>query len=268
MRMRVSNAAMPLVLLATLASLLLPLPALEAELSLFDIDYTDRVVQPVSNYAEALTNPLYRRYVITDPTVEQQDAVIASTTDFYNYSGVPYDPANVEAVLFTHFVNVARQRVHGVDLSGSYGIDAGAGRLELRGAATRVESEQKNGPDEAAFDLAGTLFSPAKRNGRAGLVWLQGGLTASAFANYTSGVRDALTGFETASFTTVDATLRYSLDDGAGARSGWDFVVSAQNLFDRAPPLHPTPDPTWAPYDSTNYSAIGRYLSVSVARRF
>lgn len=244
------------------------LPALEAELSLFDIDYTDRVVQPISNYAEALTNPIYSRYVIPDPTVEQQDAVVDSTVGFYNYSGVPYDPANVEAVVFTHFVNVARQHVHGVDLSGSYGLDAGAGRLELRGSASWLESEQKNGPDDAAFDLAGTLFSPAKLNGRAGLVWLQSGVTASAFVNYTSGVRDALTGFETASFTTADANLRYSLDDSVGARSGWDFVLSAQNLFDRPPPLHPTLDPSWAPYDSTNYSAIGRYLSVSVARRF
>lgn len=94
------------------------LPGLEAEVSLFDIDYTDRVVQPVANYAEALTNPNYRRYVIVDPTVEQQDAATASATGFYNYSGGPYDPSNVQAVLFTHFVNVARQRVHGVDLEG------------------------------------------------------------------------------------------------------------------------------------------------------
>lgn len=244
------------------------LPALEAELSLFDIDYTDRVVQPISNYGETLTNPIYSPYVILNPTVEQQDAVIGSTAGFYNYSGMSYDPANVEAVVFTHFVNVASQHVHGVDLSGSYGLDAGTGRLELRGSASWLESEQKNGPDDAAFDLAGTLFSPAKLNGRAGLVWLQSRFAASVFANYASGVRDALTRFETASFTTVDVNLRYSLDDSAGARSGWDFVLSAQNLFDRPPPLHPTLDPTWAPYDSTNYSAIGRYLSVSVARRF
>lgn len=244
------------------------LPGLEAEVSLFDIDYTDRVVQPVANYAEALTNPNYRRYVVADPTAEQQEGVIASTTGFYNYTGAPYDPANVEAVVFTHFVNVARQRVHGVDLSGSYGMDVGDGRLELRGAASWLHSEQKDAPDAAAYDLAGTLFSPATLNSRVGIVWLQGGFTASAFANYTSGVRDVLTGFETSSFTTLDANLRYSLDDSAGSRSGWDFVLSAQNLLDRAPPLHPTLDPSWAPYDSTNYSAIGRYLGVSVARRF
>ena len=244
------------------------LPGLEAELSLFDINYKDRVVQPISNYDEALKIPNYRRYVIADPTVEQQDAAIASTTGFYNYTGAPYDPANVEAVLFTHFVNVAQQRVHGVDISGSYGVDVGDGHLELRGSASWLESEQKDAPDEAAFDLAGTLFSPAKFNTRAGLVWMQGGFNASAFANYKSGVQNVITGFKTASFPTLDTTLRYSLDDSAGSRSGWDLVLSAQNLFDRPPPLQPTLDPSWAPYDSTNYSAIGRFVSVSVARRF
>lgn len=244
------------------------LAGLEAEVSLFDIDYMDRVIEPVANYAEALTNPNYGRYVILDPTVEQQDATISSTTGFYNYSGGPYDPSNVQAVLLMHFVNVAEQHVHGIDLSASYGMEVGAGHLDLRGATSWLDSKEKDAPDEAAFDLSGTLFSPAKLNSRVGLVWSQGDLTASAFASHTSGVRDVVTGFKTASFTTVDATLRYSLDDSTGTRAGWDFVLSAQNLLDRDPPLQPTLDPSWAPYDSTNYSAIGRYVSVSVARRF
>src|SRR5690606_22675691 len=123
-------------------------------------------------------------------------------------------------------------------------------------------------PDESAFDLSGTLYSPAKVKGRVGLVWLQNGFSGSVFGNYTSGVRSPLTGFKTTSFTTLDASLRYSIDESAGSRSGWDFALSVQNLVDRAPPLHPMFAPTRVPYDSTNSSAIGRFLSVSVARRF
>ncbi len=244
------------------------LPTLEAELSWFDIDYTDRVVQPITNYGEALTNPAYALYVDLTPTEEEQARIIDTTVGFYNYTGAAYDPNKVVALIYTHYVNVARQRIRGLDLSGSYRFDIGAGQLTLRGSGTWLDSTQKNGPEDPAFDLAGTLYSPAKVNGRAGLVWRQGGFTASAFANYTSGVTDTLTGAKTASFTTADLTLRYSLDDAGGARAGWDFALSAQNLFDRAPPLHRTNNPVWAPYDSTNYSAIGRYLSVSVARRF
>lgn len=99
-------------------------------------------------------------------------------------------------------------------------------------------------------------------------MWLRGGFTAAAFANYTSGVTDSVTGVRTASFTTADVNLRYSMDDGGGSRAGWDFALTAKNLFDRTPPFHQTTDPTWVPYDSTNYSAIGRYLSFSVSKRF
>ena len=244
------------------------LPAFDAELTLFDIDYTDRVVQPIGNYAEALTNPAYSRYVDLSPTEEEQARLIETTAGFYNYIGSEYDPGDVDALLYAHFVNVASQRVRGLDLSGSYGFGIGDGRLTLRGSGSWLDSTQKNGPEDSAFDLSGTLFSPARVKARTGLVWLQGGFSASAFGNYTSGVRSPLTGFETASFTTLDASLRYSIDDRAGSRSGWDFVLSAKNLLNRAPPLHPVPDPTWVPYDSTNFSALGRYLTASIARRF
>ena len=244
------------------------MPAFEAELTLFDIDYTDRVVQPITNYGEALTNPAYSAYVDLSPTEEEQTRLIDMTAGFYNYTGSAYDPDTVVALFYSHFVNVARQRVRGVDLSGSYGYDIGAGRLTVTGSGSWLDSTQKNGPGESAFDLSGTLYSPAKVKGRAGLVWLQNGFSASVFGNYTSGVGSPLTGFKTASFTTLDASLRYSIDERAGSRSGWDFALSVQNLFNREPPLHPMVDPTRVPYDSTNYSAIGRFLSVSATRRF
>jgi outer membrane receptor protein involved in Fe transport len=46
------------------------------------------------------------------------------------------------------------------------------------------------------------------------------------------------------------------------------FEASAQNLFNRDPPLYVVTDLGNAPYDSTNYSAIGRFLSVSIAKRW
>ena len=244
------------------------LPALEAELSWFDIDYTERVVQPISNYGEALAIPAYAPYIDLSPTEEEQAQVSATAAGFYNYAGGAYDPDKVVALLFGHFVNVTRQRIRGLDLSGSYRFDVGAGQLTLRGSGTWLDSMQKGGPGDEAFDLAGTLYSPAKVNGRAGLVWLQGGFTASAFANYTSGVTNTVDRERTASFTTADLNLRYSLDARGDTRAGWDFALSAHNLFNRSPPLHHAGDPTWVPYDSTNYSAIGRYLSFSVSKRF
>lgn len=122
------------------------LAALEAELTLFDIDYTERVVQPIGNYAEALTNPAYDRYIDWSPTIEEQARVIDTTDDFANYTGGAYDPENVVALMYAHHVNVARQRIRGLDLSVSYRFDIGAGRLILRGSGSWLDSTQKNGP--------------------------------------------------------------------------------------------------------------------------
>jgi iron complex outermembrane receptor protein len=42
--------------------------------------------------------------------------------------------------------------------------------------------------------------------------------------------------------------------------------MSVQNLFNRPPPLYTTVSAMHVPFDSTNYSAIGRYVGASVAK--
>lgn len=247
------------------------LPGLEAELTLFDIDYRDRVLAPLAVVSQALGNPAFADFVEYAPSAERQAEVLAGyERDIENITGAPYDPANVVAIGYNHNTNALRQRLRGVDLSGSYRFDAGPGRLTLRGAASLLDSTQQSTPDQPEFDLSGTIFYPAKVNGRAGAVWTAGGLTASAFANYTSGVTDHLAGREGGSFTTFDATLRYATGEGAGAGDGWEFALAGQNLLNRAPPLYvPRAGAVNdVPFDSTNYSAVGRFLSVSIARHW
>src|SRR3546814_9622620 len=48
------------------------LPGLEMELTGFRIDYTDRVVQPITNYAQVMGNPFYDQLVNYQPTAEDQ----------------------------------------------------------------------------------------------------------------------------------------------------------------------------------------------------
>src|SRR3546814_20905160 len=125
------------------------------------------------------------------------------------------------------FTNVARQRVKGLDLMGSYGFDAGPGRLTMRGSATWLDSAQQVIPTQDSVDLSGTLFNPPKVSSRIGVVWNQGGLTASAFANYKGGVTNRIDEVKSASFTTFDTTLRYD----TGARGdAWSNLGVARSL--------------------------------------
>ncbi len=247
------------------------LPGLDAELTWFDIDYTDRVVMPIGNSAEVLSNPIYSEFVVYSPTAEQQADVIANSI-FTNYAGAPYDPGKVFAMFFNTYVNAARQRIRGIDLSGSYGLDLGDGRLTVRGSASWLDSSQQTTSAQSNYDLAGTIYNPAKLNARVGAVWSQGGFTASTFANYTGGVREdfwsAGIAEKTASFTTFDATLQYRTGEQAGVWSGLEFSLSAQNLFNRDPSLFAYTSVYVPRYDATNTSVIGRYLSVSVSKHW
>jgi outer membrane receptor protein involved in Fe transport len=247
------------------------LPGLNAELSYFNIDYTDRVVQPLLYRANTLSDPAYAQFVMYAPTAKQQQELLAEYADsFYNYAGADYDPDKVVAIAHDEYINVGKQRVKGVDLSGSYHLGLGAGELELTGSASWIESSQKNSASAAPIDLAGTIYQPAKFGSRIGAIWHSGGFTASSYANYTQGVISRLTATpeKTASFTTFDATLQYETQPGSTALSGITISLSIQNLFNRPPPLYTPPYTAYVPFDSTNYSAIGRYTSVSVAKHF
>jgi outer membrane receptor protein involved in Fe transport len=241
------------------------LPAFEAELSGFDIDFTGRIAQPLYQ-AEALSNSLYAQFIDYSPTAAEQANIIASS-QFRNFAGVPYDPDKVVAIGFNRYVNTVAQRVKGLDLTGRYGIDLGASRLAIRGSLSWLDSSQQTTATDRVHDLSGTLFYPAKLNGRIGAVWSENGLSAATFANYVSGVTNTVDGSKSSSFTTIDATLRYATGERQRLLSGLDFTLSATNLFDRSPPLY-TPSASNPPYDSTNYSPIGRLLSVGVSKHW
>src|SRR3546814_18393054 len=89
----------------------------------------------------------------------------------------------------------------------------------------------------------------------------------TADLSYIGGVDDSRTvpASRVASMTTLDLTARYRTE-GSGLTGGLDVTLGIQNLF------NDKPDPITgifldAPYDSTNYSPIGRYISLSVAKK-
>ncbi|WP_158755060.1 TonB-dependent receptor [Dyella sp. S184] len=242
------------------------LPALETELSWFDIDFTGRIAQPLVYQAQALSNPLYAQFIDYSPTASEQASILANS-QFSNFTGAPYDPGKVVAIAFNRYMNTVAQHVKGLDLSESYGVDLGSGRLAIRGSLSWLDSSQQTTAADSFHDLSGTLFYPAKIKGRIGAVWSQGGFSASTFANYVSGVTNTVDGSKSSSFTTIDATLRYAIGERHDFFSDMDFVLSATNLLDRSPPLY-APSSNNPPYDSTNYSPIGRFLSVSVSKHW
>jgi len=245
-------------------------PGLHLELGFFDVDYTDRVVYPVSNIQATFRDPAYAEFIELDPSAELQAAAIAlSDEELINVTGAPYDPSTVMGLVYGTYANVARQRVSGVDVSARYGFALGGGEMNLRGSASWLDSRQRNSKAAEEFDTAGRVFNPAKFRGRAGAVWNRGPLMLSSFVNHVGGVTDDLLAapVEIGSFTTFDANARYTFGDD-GVLGGMTLGLSVHNLFDRDPPLMEPLFDFIVNFDSTNYSAIGRFVSINVSKHW
>src|SRR3546814_6331733 len=105
----------------------------------------DRVVQPVENIRIAFRDAICEELPALAPSPELQAEVIAPAGGInYNYTTGTYDPANVIGIVYDQYINVARQRVSGVDLSGSYGFDFASGRMTVRGSASWLDGHQQN----------------------------------------------------------------------------------------------------------------------------
>ncbi|WP_137913854.1 TonB-dependent receptor [Rudaea sp. 3F27F6] len=247
------------------------LPAFQAELSYFHIDYKDRVLQAIPNVTATLTDPAFRQFINFHPTPAQlQDILARAGQNFFNYTNYDYDPNNVFAIVNDLYVNVASQQIHGIDLSGSYRFDWGSDSLTLNGSASRLVSRQKSNDLAPYFDLAGTVFNPPHWRARLGATWERGPLTLSGFYNYFGGVTDTtLTpAVDGDSMQTVDLTGIYHFRDRATLLRDVDLSLSIQNLGNERPPYKTLANRFNLNYDSTNYSAIGRFVSVTVSKKW
>jgi outer membrane receptor protein involved in Fe transport len=246
------------------------LPGASLEVSYFSVRYRDRIVSPITLLAQALSNPIYRDQIIFNPSDSAQAAAIASAGTFLNITGVPYDPANVVAIVDNANLNAGRQRARGVDMLASYNAAiAPDQRLRLSLDIAYLESDQQLSAGQPTYDLAGTIFNPPHWRGQAAVAWTGGNLTLAANGNYTGGVSDTRStpAVHIKAMTTLDLTARYRVDPEAPL-GGLEFSLSVLNLFNEKPDPIATSIPYDTPYDSTNYSPVGRMIAFGITRQW
>jgi outer membrane receptor protein involved in Fe transport len=250
--------------------LLRPAKGFSLEASYFNVDYRNRIAEPIGNTSGALNNPLYSGLILYSPTPQQVlDAVAGLTAPLLNATGKPLDPANVVAILDSRLQNVARQRARGVDVTARYQHDLGPDEsLDVTASGSYLESDRKLSAAQPDIQLAGTIFDPPHWRGRAGAIWQRSNVTLSSFVSYIGGVTDNRTQptRRVGSFTTVDTTARFRTTASAGIFHGLDLTVSVLNLFNERPALIVNPDPALPPYDSSNYPVAGRVVSITLSK--
>lgn len=240
------------------------------EISYFRTRYEDRVVTPIQFPSQALANPIYADRLNFSPSPALLAAVVASAASFGNATGSAYDPSKVAVLIDNRSVNAGFQKIEGVDLLFNYQrrLAGNLGEIGARFNGTYLNSSQKLDPFQPLLPLAGIIFNPPHWSARGDLGWSRAGLSLNAAVARVGGVTDTrkVNPVHVRGMTTVDLTARIKSEAKIGPTRGVEVSLTGQNLFNEKPARIATTLPSDAPYDSTNYSPVGRFLAVSVLK--
>jgi iron complex outermembrane recepter protein len=236
----------------------------------FQIKYKNRISQIGNPYA-TYTDPTNAFFITPSTSAGFAQSVVNEypPNQVFNETGGPFNPGSIVAVVDGRLVNVARQTAQGEDVNASYKIDTGAGIALLFLNGTFLDLTQQDTPQSPEQTLTGIAFYPPKFRMRAGATWIRGSWAFSSTLNYLAREsNNQVTPIEqVSSWTTVDASIRYT-PAFHGAFAGLHFSVAAINVFDRDPPYI---NITYTPglnYDSSNTSALGRFIRLQASKEW
>ena len=248
-------------------------PGLRLDMSYFHIDYRNRIVQPVSgaNLFNAVSDPVYQDFVDYNPSEAVQAALVNAARGVTNFSSSAYAPSSVVVLVNNLYFNAARQHIQGVDLGASYHVELGsAGTLDLRANGTWLDSRQKFTSTAPWQPLSGTIFNPPHYRGVAAATWSYGQASLTATVNYIGGLSDTDTAPHTRVAPQTTLVLVATLDTGKGhgPLDGLGLSLVIRNALDQRPPYAAPSGAAnyYVPYDSTNYSATGRFVGLTVTK--
>lgn len=246
------------------------IPNFSMQASYFHILYRHRIVDPITSSLGVLSNPVYQDLITFQPSATYVADVLASSAgNVLNFGGSPISAANILAVIDDRVLNVARQIIHGIDLDSRYETGLGGyGKLQLAAAASYLKSTQRRSALQPSQALAGVIFEPPHWRAHGAMTWVYGDFQTSANLTWIGGVTDnrMLPTYRVRGMAPVDLALRYHVRSHRRAFDGIDLTVAVQDVQNVKPAqIHNSTlfDPT---FDSTNYSAIGRFISFTIAR--
>jgi iron complex outermembrane recepter protein len=251
-------------------------PNFRASLSYYEIDYIDRVATPPLPGSNVFL--LYQNAAALAPFIDRSPDP-AQVASWYQ-EGVlnPFNvPANAVAAHYDgRYQNIAAMKTSGVELAVSNAFETGIGTfspfiganyitdLDARAASTT--------PEQQLFDR---IFTPARLRVRGGLSWASASISTALSGSYINSYENnTLTPpVEIDDWITFDWHLQYdvgALNSGALLR-GLTVALDIQNLTDEDPPhvgVPPTLQALDFGYDATNASAMGRFISLQISKRW
>jgi iron complex outermembrane receptor protein len=250
-------------------------PSFRASLTYYHIDYRDRVSTPP---LPGGIPRLYQNAAELAPFIDRSPdpAQIAS---FYA-EGV-LNPARIPATaVAAHYdgrnQNIASMKTSGVDVTISNTFESSVGAfVPFLGASYITDLDTRAAsttPEDQLFDR---IFTPAGLRMHGGLSWATAAFSTTLSASYVDSYEnDALTpSADIDDWITLDWHLQFDAGDHSANAMlrGFTVALDVQNLTDEDPPHVVVPAPLQAVdfgYDATNASAMGRFISLQVSKRW
>lgn len=240
-----------------------PVRSLNLSANYYKIDYTNRIdVVPGDVLGQ---EALFAGYIVRNPSAELVNGYFASP----NLQSPVEAAQNIQVIVDGRRSNLGILKQQGIDLDSRYAFSSAAGDWALGFNVAKILKLTRAGAPGLPFvDVLDTFGNPVSLRMRASVGFKTGNWSANLFANYIGGYTNTAANprVEVASLTTADASVSYAFGKDAGyGLGGLVLNVSAQNLFDRAPPVVINGTSSW---DSQNASAIGRFVAVSLSKNW
>lgn len=267
-------------------------PGLTLSATYYNVNYEDRIESLSGIFSTFLASPanraLYAPFIVAAP---QPTTCVEGVQSTYNPIYLPY-LANPSFVLSTiaqcsyrvifnaQTTNLGKLTQQGIDASIAYEGDTAFGHVSAGIAVTKIlDLKRQLSPVSGLVDVLDMIQFPVSTRGRANLGWSDKGLSVNLFANYTGSYLNnapltvngtALPTAEVSSWTTFDATVAYDTgpDMGTSLLSNLRLSVSAQNLFNRNPPLVLSSATTPYAFDAQNANVFGRIVTLSITKKW
>ena len=246
-------------------------PGLVLTATWFDINYRDRISQPVlENISTALSDPAYAPFIQTvDPLHNAADlalvqSLLARST---SASATLFPATSYGGVVNARFVNAARIAVDGLDASAAYVLRLGADRVDLAfDASLLAHYDRALTPTSPVTDLAGVTGQPASLKTRGSATWSRDPYGATLTVSRVGGSTAPVTGQHVGAYTTVDGQLAWRAPQITGPLHGASLALDVKNLLDTSPPFYDSPQ--GVAYDPANADVLGRVLSLQLIKRW
>jgi iron complex outermembrane recepter protein len=249
-------------------------PGVTLSLTYFHVLLNDRIQYQVVTSQPLLSQPLLIPFLAVTPSLD----VVQSLFDSPGFQGdrAGLGPSGVVLIFDNRLANIAATVETGLNFSAQYILPTTYGQFNIWTTGTHILRDQIRAASYVGWiDVENTLAEPTSWKARAGFGWSRGAFASSLTMNYVNSYDNTLfaPSEKIDAWTTADFQLSFDTDSAAA----WlgrhlKVTLSVQNLFDQRPPFLRIPAEDLLvgqkaiPYDGTNASPVGRFISIQITK--